>query len=586
MTMKKLISLLLAAVMCLSMLMTSCGVFGGEEEEEEDATAQKQVIIKNFEDINLKDIVTTALDQLENQQISYDDLIKEFNAEIDCQASFQGDTVSFYTGVNDGLLKVVSPEGESGYVFINDNSYVAISPSHGVLEINVENIESSSMPDWTDIESYLSEDIITALESFKLEAPTEKQLKKSGKFFVLTNKYYEGLAESVVDLIAQISYEMQGYYPSEEEKAEALEQIIPVVEGLNLEIGFAVSGENIVGIKLGIDPDMDMIESIIGGGAVLPDSPSVGYPEYDEDVYDEDVYVEKEEYYAYSAEKKGDSFSVSTSVAEAKCKFSLELMLTDDLSNVKSFKAEADMSYVGGSVKASINLESIIKNGTVMGANIAVDVDVPEIPYTSESSGDENGYSSTQYYAACTAKINGFIDFSNYENVDAQIIDLEASLTVTPTRKQVTKYNYYDESYNVETSKDVSDLDPVSCSASVNAYVTKLGSMSAELKVKATAEGETVEIFGDGYISWMEAENFGYVDSTVANMFNNPNVAEQIADLESRIENSRFNLGYSDYTVWYDEMTGLYVLFYYGSQYDYSILTALPTDISFVQIYN
>ncbi len=582
MKMKKLISLLLAAVMCLSMLMTSCGIFGGnEEEDEEDAAAQKQVIIENFEQINLKDIVTTTLDQLENQQISYEDLLKEFNAELDCQASFDGETMSFYTGISDGLLKVVSPEGESGYVFINDKSYVAISPSHGVLEINVEDVESSSMPAWTDLETYLTDDILAALDSFTIEAPTEKQLKKSGDFFVLTNKYYEGLAESVVDLIAQISYEMQGYYPSEEEKAEALEQIIPVVEGLNLEIGFAVSGDNIVGIKLGIDPDMDMIESIIGGGAVLPESPSVGYPEYDEDVY-----VEEEKYYAYSAEKNGDSFSVSAGVAQAKYKLSLELMLTDDLSNIKSFKAEADMSYVGGSLKASINLESIIKDGTVMGANVAVDLDVPEIPYTSESSGDENGYSSTQYYAACNAKINGFIDFSNYENVDAQIIDLEASLTVTPTRKQVTKYNYSDDSYHVETSKDVSDLDPVSCSVSLNAYVAKLGSMSAELKVKATAEGETVEIFGDGYISWMEAENFGYVDSTVANMFNNPNVAEQIADLEARIENGRFNLGYSDYTVWYDEMTGLYVLFYYGSQYDYSILTGLPTDISFVQIYN
>ena len=605
MKIKSLVSIILVLILCLSTFLVSCTPKdNGEPAVNADPEKDKEVISDKLSGGTIGE----ALENLESQEVSfdfsevYDEMAKlSFDADLDLDTEMLDSLLS--VAMKNGIFEA-SAEGEQAYIALGkDLSLSTISPFGNGYWIEVEEMMPSDVElpsEDTSIEDLLAqvpEEILNIVKEFSFPKIDEDEIELDDDWYIISDKYYEAVAESVLDLIVDIAESQGGETPTEDEYNDALDTVSEVIDALNLEIGFAVVGENIVGVKVSVDADIDKMNEI-GNGSGTP--PTVA-PEY-------------------SPLAKKDS--------EEKMKASVEMWLTDDAMFLSSIKLSLDVAMEGAYAKGKLTYKYSYKDTMLSGMSVKADMEISEdedevITMKGEISTDlifdgneicgvevdadmdltnvdiGGGYYETNTYGEKYVTCNGDVsidaslvmDFSTFSEVDKKVVSADIDCNVTGT--SMYYYNYGNDGYGYEISGGEKSTD-----MSIFRNPPKLSDFSSAIEVYGAATVTSEDVLDVAFMVTMNGETPVDVTGSL-NISDTVNVAlpdgldaDTLAEDYARIKLEAEALAEELYYQWtpyagyyiHDAQSGLYA---YISAYGYvqNIGTVAPTDSQFVNQY-
>ena len=602
MKIKSLVSIILVLILCLSTFLVSCTPKdNGEPAVNADPEKDKEVISDKLSGGTIGE----ALENLESQEVSfdfsevYDEMAKwSFDADLDLDTEMMDSILS--VAMKNGIFEA-SAEGEQAYIALGkDLSLSTISPFGNGYWIEVEEMMPSDVElpsEDTSIEDLLAqvpEEILNIVKEFSFPKIDEDEIELDDDWYVISDKYYEAVAESVLDLIVDIAESQGGETPTEDEYNDALDTVSDVIDALNLEIGFAVVGENIVGVKVSVNADVEELNDISFGSGSAPEK----VPDY-------------------SPLAKEDS--------DEKLKASVEMWLTDDAMFLSSIKLSVDIAMEGVYAKGKLNYKYSYNNDMLSGMSIEADMEVSEsedevITAKGEVSTElifkdkeicgvkldadmsltnvdiGGGYYETNNYGEKHVTCKGdvsmdaslVIDFSTFSEVDKKVVSADIDCNVTGTSMYYYNHNYSYDGYTSEKSTDMSifrnppKLSDFTYDVEVYGAATVTSEDELDVAFMVTMNGETpVDVTGSLNIS--DAVNVALPDGLDADT-----LAEDYARIKLEAEALAEELYYqwTPYAGYYihDAQSGLYA---YISAYGYvqNIGTVAPTDSQFVNQY-
>ena len=560
MSMKKFFIALLAMILCFSMLLTACGDTAkkkdkDDEEEKKETEAgssdEKQLIIDKIAAFNLKEIVDTVVSGLESGSMgNMDEMMNTVfealdatNAEADVNITFNGETGNLYAGFKDNVFQatMAAPNGETEgvYATIKDGNAFTIMPfGGGAFEVNgitdmMGLLSQVEMPDIKDqLDAYLTDEIMNIIGEFKLPTLKKDDLTKDGDFYYIATEYYEKLAEDVITFVVDIM-NAAGVYEDAPSRADidAIKGVVKgVVEALNLKIGLAAGKDTICGFAISVDVDINALA----------------------------------EYFEGSAEENTPMPAMSAEAAEQKVKVEFKALAEKDLSAPKYVKFDMDLAIEDVEITASANLDIIVKNNELKGAEMSLTASVnnAQIAYDDEYNESTDSYIATEVYGNIDVNFTSTIDISDIEKADSEIFSYELSVVGTPKN-----YDVYDTSSGEPFEKNVNLSDyKINIDSDGSIVVSSKGSATVNAAVSALVEGVNTNINVSGTVNWLSAPGFKALPSELTNVTSSSFAKNYESALE-KADELRTNLydpnTYEDDWVsylYYDNNTGLYII--------------------------
>ncbi len=575
MSMKKFFIALLAMILCFSMLLTACGDADKDKEKDDEekeneteagSSDEKQFIIDKIADFNIKNILDTAMSNLESGNLSSPignifEEISKLSVESDLDLTFAGETGNIYAGLKDNAAQIIvkSPTGdeEAVYAIIKDGEIFGFTPesngafsvegSGNILEMNELILGNMDMSEITnELDSILTDEIMNVLGEFKFPELKKDDLVKEGDFYYIKDTYYSKVAENVLDFVIDImdAAGAAAERPSEAELDSVLTMINEIIDMANLKIGFAAGKNGICGFAVSVDLDVNAVAAYLNGSAVS-DEPST-------------------------------------------VKFAVEMLATKDLKAPKYLHATADIDVDGVSADITANIDAILTSGNEFrGFDINVKANISNATIEgfgkgTASSTPDGSSNSTYVYTNILGNINvaldAKIDFSDIEAANAKLVDFKLDANTV-----ATKAESHDD-YGNEVATDEIDLADygMTMTASGNVTVKSKGSATIGFNFSMTEEGYKNDIILDGTINWLSAPNFKPLPSDVSNATSSDFASKYNSTLE-HAENIRSGLydpnNYEDdwrSYLWYDSATGLYVILWGEYEGDLTVYTQAP----------
>ena len=605
MKIKRLVSIILVLTLCLSVMLVSCTPGGNNNNDDPMANVNKnpendkKVISDNLSEGSIGDV----LDQVEAEatQVDFSELYNEiaklaFSSELDVETEWL-----------DGILALSMKDGVVAVDVSDEQTYMIIDPDFSVTTLSSFGdgfwVESEQMiPDdgstgvtGGSLEEMLElpEGALETIKGFTFPELDENSITLEDNWYVISDEYCKDVATAVLDLIVEIS-ESYDEAPSSDEYDEAREQILAAVDALDLKIGFAVIGDNVVGIKISVDANVEELSEIF------------------EDTASATPYAEEKE--------------EENSKTDEKFKAEVELWLTEDAANISSFKTTLDIDIGGGGAKGDISFDYNYNEGLPSGMSMKIDLEYAEdeddiskmkgdmsfgilydeaevcgvevdvdMSMTNIAVGGEYYETNTDEYGEyvnCMGDIeidvSLLVDLSKLSQVNEKPVSINADITTTGKSLYYETYDYETDEYTKST--DMSIFVDAPSASDYNAAVSIKGSATVTdenkigVEFKVSADEETpVKITGT--LNLDDAD-----DIVLPSGLDSKTLAEAYASIYASAEEIADSLEY-DYDMW--EIDGYYIhdtesgLYAYISSYGYVeyVGTVLPTDEEFIDYY-
>jgi len=594
--MKKLLIILLALVMCLSVFVSCAKDNEDDKEKEKTSDPAKDIasVATAINGLNLKDIVKATVDTAfsNDTQTQLNDLLEELTkingeANVSCKNEDQN-TQQYYVGMKDGIVKL-TVEGQDGFLFFADGTPVMISPYRNGYKISASNdmpnaitggmvaVGGFDLSQYEEIvNTYLTEDVMKALEGFKLDISADDITAKDG-FYFLSEEVFVKIANEVCDTVVDVMKAMGApaeELPSEDDLKEAKAEIEKVIKELNLELGFAVKNEKVVGLKFATEFDPN---SFSLGGTANKEEPTEPIPPTEA-----------------PANTVTPKSARTTAAAESSSEDKLALAFTVMLDEKTMLPDTLDMSIEISEDESKMSYEykiTYLYNAENMpvGADLKFDMAMEGTSigwYYEDATNTDITIIGTQKISA-----NVKFDLSKMSTVGATVADVTLTMDSTPSK-------YMKWEYTNETSKrvEVTDSALIQKVEAANEYVKKgkfaasakvsnTGVLSFDYKVESSYDGKKFETQQtvNGTFAWTAAPNFGTINEDLRKKFiENPEIAAHLVrltekgnELSSQIYTKDPN-DYCDYT-WYDSESGLWV--HFNRWEILGFYTEQPTDL-------
>ena len=284
--MKKTLFVLLALLLCASMLFTSCEFFRGDDDKEDDkkeetvkSEVNKQTVIQDFNKIDLYKLYETVKDGVE-QSVDVEELKKfdfrTIEQQISGEITLDKNSANVSAELKDGMIHAVFEDTTPGAT-AKDEYYVYISDAFQFISFYLDadgkwvtNYKTPTAPDEVvsgeaSQQSLLTEDSapetpFDALLNFDFEilkrivipAISEEQLTEKDGKLVLDNSYFADLFVANYDLLLEL-LGSEGAPTKEEFRTEVEEMI----GNLGIEIAFNANDKTITAVYITIAPAND-----------------------------------------------------------------------------------------------------------------------------------------------------------------------------------------------------------------------------------------------------------------------------------------------------------------------------------------
>ncbi len=604
MKMKSLLAILLALVLCLSGVLVSCTPKDDDKPQvNADPEKDKNVISDKLSNGGFGEL----FEQLETEQPDADlsSLYEEiaaiaFNAELDVETEWL--KAVLHLAMNDGILEAEISDNKSYLVIGDDFSLTTLQQFGNGYWVSCEQMMPSGMD--TDISEGniedmldLPEGVLDIVKDFALPKIDVDDIDLKGDWYVLSDDCYEDIAKAVLDLIAEIA-ELEGDGPTKEEYDEALDQVNDAIDALGLEIGFAVVGTNIVGVKVGVDADIEELEQI-GGGELVSPYTLPGEGNSDNQKFEAEVEIRLTNDAMFLSSMKIDlDIDVEGVLADGTLEF------TYDYKNGMPSKmtAEVELEYAEGNdepmvIDGKVSYGLIYSEKEIRGIDVDADISMENV----EVGGDYYETNNSYYgeYVTCLGDVSidasVLIDLSKIDKVGEKVVSVDINGEVVG--KSLFYYEdsepYYNEMLGMwEHVESVKSTD-----MSIFVDAPKVSDFNSAIDVNGTAK---VVAKNEIDVDFMASANneapvnvSGTVELESANVslpggIKADGLAEAYARISAEAEEIANGLGYdwisADGYYIHDAQSGLYA---YISAYGYveEIGTVLPTDEDFVDLY-
>jgi len=574
---KRLLILMLALVMCLSVFV-SCNKDKNKDEsnnnnnnnESNNVSAEKdaETVTNAIGKLNLKELINSTLDEIfaQGTQSDLNELfaeLKKLNGELTVTTTVDGEKRSVYLGMKDEIVKITDPFGETSYAFLAGSSFILLSPENNGYGLEVSDEIPVMMPDVSEsvdldqykqmVDMYLTDDVMKALEGFKLDVTKADLVEKDG-FYILTNDALIRIANEVLDTAIDVMKALEApdeaIPPVDETKA----QIKGIVEALNLQVGFSVKNDKVVGIKFATEFDPNAIGAIFGGGA-------------------------KDE-------------AMPAAETSPKVAVSFVAMSNDDATLLES--VEFSYSVANGDNKQAYSVKSNFlynDKAVLCGADVSFTIEM-DGGYLGGYYDDTKNY---EYNVRGSQKYTGTVklDLSKLSTAGATVADVNVTMSA--------KANKYTKEYSDTTSgrwvvENITDAATIKTIEEKADYL-KNGSISANAKVEKTGvlafsftqkEDSVATTSFSGTFTWTGAPNFGTVPEDIRkNYIENEALASHIERIEEFADNLHKthpdvirtavkDFGNGATITWQDAESGLWARVYCYDVSDVSIFTVQP----------
>ncbi len=463
MKIKSLISILLTLILCLSGVLVSCTPRNNEPETNSDPESDKQVISDALSEGSIGDI----FEKLESEETSPDlsALYEEiaglsFSSELDIDTQWL-DSVLFLS-MNDGIIEAKLPEKSTYVVLDKDFSVITLSgyPYSEGYWIKSEEMMPSDIEIPSDNQSFedalgISEEALDLIKGFSFPEIDENDIALDGNWYIIPDEYYKDIAKSVLDLIVEIA-ELEGEEtPTEEEYNEAMDDIMKIVDALGLKIGFAVSGENIVGIKVIMDVNVDQMSQIASGEIAPPTATPIAK---EDDNKNEklataiEIWLTDDAMFLSSVE-----ISLDIAMESLSAKGDLGYKYSYENSMLSGVSVNTDLEIAEGqedviSIKGEFSTKLIFEGSEVCGLSVDADMEMTNIPIGGDSyTLKDGGYE----YVTCIGDVNVdsslVIDLSKIDDIGEEVVSADIDCKVKATSLYYEEYPEptYNEQYDM-----------------------------------------------------------------------------------------------------------------------------------------
>jgi hypothetical protein len=421
---------ILAVIVCLSLVLVGCSSKTQYDDDDDydrsnnrsskvnkDPENDVKVISEAIGNKSIYEILTSALKSIPESvnDLKTDvivDEIKNIEFETDAKMSVNGSKFSeIYIGVSDGITKVKTEE-ETVYMAIAENGdvisfedfgngYHETDRSYTISEMLDYLDEYISEYEEMDVDSILGMYAGTPVEEildFKLPALNEEYLSIEEGYYVIQDSYYDILVDGFIDLVVETMDAEMGYATDEDAIEEAEEFIDDMIDALGLEIGFAVIGDNIVGILFSIDIDLE----------------------------------------AYGDMNEEDGGLYPVSMNDDVCKIIVEIAYTEDASRLEQVNVYADMNQDGEQI-TKIDAECRIDDNEysleIDKFIIENDIDVSGTISLKQLVGDDGDIVGIDAEIALemddiTVDGKAYVNFENLSKKGSEFIDLQLDMTI------------------------------------------------------------------------------------------------------------------------------------------------------------
>ena len=270
--MKKTLWLLLVLVMCMSLVLSACnnnsgngGETGGENGTANTEDDDKAVLVSKLGNTKLKAVV----DELKNaSEPDTDEIMGEVNAlamQMDLLGDMYGEAGGARLVIKDGRIYALNYDVETEtwelatLVVIDDEYNTTIYSAEDWVQLDYSEMTQSLPVDnesFEEIETYAE-----ILDGVTLPSLSAALFVKNGDWYQLDEAYVKDVLRSyITGLYVEMS---EGETELPEDVAELVNTFL---EGTTLQLSFAVSGEEIKGIKVNFAMTDEAIIALNGGG--------------------------------------------------------------------------------------------------------------------------------------------------------------------------------------------------------------------------------------------------------------------------------------------------------------------------------
>ncbi len=487
MKIKHLIAALLTLILCLSCFLVSCTPKDNEPEVNSDPDSDKKVISDILSDGSIGDI----FEKIESEEMSpdltalYDEIAGiSFYGELDVDAQWI-DSMLFLS-MNDGVIEATLPE-RSYYAVLDKNlsltTLTGYPYSEGYWikseEMMPSDIEIPSGDQSLEDALGLSKEALDLIKGFSFPEIDEDDIELDGEWYIIPDKYYEDVARSVLELLAELS-EIEGeQVPTEEEFNEALDQITKIIDALGIEIGFAVVGENITGIKVGFDINTEKLSEIDGDNIAVPYSAELEEDRYINEKLEGEVEIWLTDDAMFLSSVK-TSLDIETEAMSVSGYLRYKYSYNNGLLSGMSLKTDIQIDGVEDDtmiIKGEVSTDLIFENKEVCGLSVDADMEMRNVSLATEYYDlKDGGYE----YVTCIGDVDVdssfIIDLSKIDDVGEEVISADIDCAVTG--KSMYYYTYDDNTYESEKSSDMSifedapELSDFSSAIDIYGYAT------------------------------------------------------------------------------------------------------------------
>ena len=465
MKIKSSLAALLVLVLCLSCFLVSCTPKDNEPEINSDPEGDKQVISDALSEGSIGDI----FEKLESEETSldmsalYEEIAKiSFSSELDVNTQWL-DSVLFLS-MNDGIIEAKLPERSYYAVLDKDMSVTTLTgyPYSEGYWISSEEMIPSDIELPSEDQSFeealgLSKEALDLLKSFSFPAIDVDDIALDGDWYIIPDKYYEDVAKSVLDLIVEIS-ELEGEeVPTEEEYNEALDQITKIIDALGLEIGFAVAGENIIGVKVSVDVDTEKMSEIDGDEIATPYLASDEENEAESEKLEATVEMWLTDDALFLSSVK---ISLDVAMDDMYAKGALSYKYTYENAMLSGVSLEADIELAEDedeviTAKGNLSTNLIFDENEIYGVSVDADMDITNIPIGEDYyTRNDGGYEYVTCIGDVNVDANFIIDLSKIDDIGEEVISADIDCEV---KGKSMYYNTHgDTNYEPKKSDDMS----------------------------------------------------------------------------------------------------------------------------------
>ena len=259
--MKKFMCILLAFLLCFSVLLTGCSKKTDDDDDKESAKGSKNevgtdknLVIDAFAKIEMASFAQKVYDafaEVDKDQIAF---------QLDFNMNYGADIFMTAVAFKDGYTYEKSMESSDGERYYSESFnyssklYDYYFYSDDGIYWNNYTEERTNDTDNTDVEL-----IFETIKQIEIPTPTKDQLKEKNGLLVLDNAYLVELFKANVPLIS----ELVGEEPTDEELEEAIESIEETINNIGLEIAFGTGKSGITKVVLSVSPTADEMKEVI-----------------------------------------------------------------------------------------------------------------------------------------------------------------------------------------------------------------------------------------------------------------------------------------------------------------------------------